>query len=362
MEALIEPGMMMGDKFLVGDYIGSGGMGAVYEATHVGLDRKVAIKVLKYFESGDTRAIARFHREARASGLIGHDNICDVTDFGVDEAGRAYLVMPLLQGSSFAELLKREAPLKGARIVDIVCQTLRALEAAHNHDIIHRDLKPANIFVTTIGDRDDFVKLLDFGISKYVEPDTATALTRTGLVPGTPLYMSPEQAEGYKYLDLRSDIYSVGVILYEAFTSTLPFKGDSYNEIVIGIVTKPFVPPRAHNPSIPEAVERIILTAMSRDPLLRYKNAKEMRLALEAIDSQSLEITFGGSQEASIKRLDSRTVHESREVGEPVRSRSPETTAKQISSTNKQRLIVLLTLINALLVLLGVIGYVVFYS
>jgi serine/threonine-protein kinase len=360
MRDTLEPGTLIGGKYRIDAYIGSGGMGKVYEAFHVELSRKVAIKILKYFEADDETSISRFHREARAAGIIGHDNICEVTDFGMDEAGVAYLVMPLLQGSSFSKMLTSEAPLLGRRIVDISCQALKALEAAHRRNIIHRDLKPGNLFVTRVGDRADFVKLLDFGISKYLDSDASTKLTRTGLVPGTPLYMAPEQAEGGKNLDHRADIYSVGVLLFEAFTGTLPFTGDSYNEIVINIVTKPFKYPRSVDPRIPVAVEKIILKAMSRDPSLRFKDAKEMREALEALDSATLDECFGKVESLSAEGAGIRTVSEA--------SPSSKLSGKEAVTALQKRnrlsaksvflyAIVVLALVNFAVILLGMIGY-----
>jgi serine/threonine-protein kinase len=224
--------------------------------------------------------------------------VCEVTDFGVDENGQAFLVMPLLDGASFGALMRGPGALSASRIVDIACQTLSALEAAHRNDIVHRDLKPDNIFVTAVGDRKDFVKLLDFGISKYLGPDAVTRLTRTGLVPGTPLYMAPEQASGEKHLDHRADLYAVGVILYEAFTGELPFDGDSYNEILFKIAAKPFKNPRMINPDIPVAVEAVITKAMARNPKLRFADAAEMREALEQIDQAELASDLGRAARA----------------------------------------------------------------
>ena len=177
--------------------------------------------------------------------------------------------------------------------MDIALPTLSALEAAHDKGIVHRDLKPDNIFITKVGDREDFVKLLDIGISKYLGSDAATKFTRNGLVPGTPLYMAPEQAAGDKALDHRIDLYSLGVILYEAFTGELPFEGDSYNEILIKIVSKPFKNPRMIKPDIPLELEKIITKAMARSPKLRFKGARETREALEEMVTHELLVNTG---------------------------------------------------------------------
>ena len=357
----LKKGTLVGKKYLIDDYIGSGGMGTVYRATHVDLDRKVAIKVLKHFEDEDEKSISRFHREARAAGQIGHDNVCEVTDFGIDENRRAFIVMPLLSGCSFAVLLKRDAPLNGSRIIDICCQTLSALEAAHSNHIIHRDLKPDNIFITKVGDRDDFIKLLDFGISKYIHSDVATKLTRTGMVPGTPLYMAPEQAEGQKHLDKCTDLYSVGVILYEAFTGALPFKGDSYNEIVINIVTKPFMYPTSINPNIPTSVEKVILKAMSRDPALRYQDASEMREALEHLNSaEEIDAGFGGVERALDQSANTPT-EDASSSSPDFPQRGADRSLEKQNRLNTKRFIFLfifiLALVNVVIILFGTIGY-----
>ena len=286
-------GTVIGKKYVIDRVIGSGGMGTVYEALQQDVNRRVAVKVLKKIDDSSGLLDARFQREARAAGRIGHDNVLEVTDFGIDADGPAFLVMPLLEGCSLGGLIEKEGPLPLKRIVDIALQTLSALEAAHDKGIVHRDLKPDNIFITKVGDREDFVKLLDFGISKYLGSDAATKFTRTGLVPGTPLYMAPEQASGDKALDHRIDLYSLGVILYEAFTGELPFKGDSYNEILIKIVSKPFKNPRMIKPDIPLELEKIITKAMARSPKLRFKGAREMREALEEIVTHELLVNTG---------------------------------------------------------------------
>ena len=256
-------------------------MGIVYEAIHVDIGRRVAIKRLHRNYTTDELIVSRFQQEARLAASIGHDNICEVTDIGKSKSGAPYLVMPLLSGSSMADLLESDDRPGIMRIVDIICQTLSALHAAHDAKIVHRDLKPDNIFITRVGDREDFVKLLDFGISKVINQESVSKLTKTGTVLGTPYYMAPEQARGAKNLDHRVDIYAMGVILYEAATGRRPFEGDTYNEVMFKILTEPFDAPRTVNPSIPASVEKVILKAMARDPVERYASAEEMRSALE---------------------------------------------------------------------------------
>ncbi len=273
-------GTVVGGKYKVERLIGAGGMGAVYLVSQVGLGRKAALKVLHPALCSDAALTERFHREASLAASIGHDNICEVTDFGVDEGGMPFLVMPHLKGQSLREILTGGSlPLE--RLSDILRQVLSALDAAHIKGVVHRDLKPDNIFITKLGDRDDFVKLLDFGISKVLESDPVKELTRTGTVLGTADYMAPEQARGDRTVDHRLDIYAAGVILYEASTGRRPYTGASFSEILLKIVTEEFPPPSAVNPSVPRELEALILKAMARNPADRFAGAEEMAEALD---------------------------------------------------------------------------------
>ncbi|MBN2718549.1 MAG: protein kinase [Deltaproteobacteria bacterium] len=281
----LEPGTILDKKYRIDDVIGSGGMGYVYSATNVVLKREVAVKTLQVYRNGDDTAVQRFHQEAQIAASIGHDNICEVIDFGTHhptdgEFDVYYLIMPLLTGQSLGQWFDSWVRPSPALFVDIISQTLLGLHAAHQKKIVHRDLKPDNIFITHIGDRDNFVKILDFGISKYLESEAALSLTQTGIAMGTPLYMCPEQAKGLKYIDHTADIYSVGVVLYEGFVGQLPYTGDNFNDVLLKIATKPFVEPRRLNPNVPREIEGVILKAMSRLPKDRYLTALQMRRAL----------------------------------------------------------------------------------
>jgi serine/threonine protein kinase len=256
-------------------------MGCVYKAVNVEIGLKVALKHLHLQFAGEESVVRRFRQEAKLAASIGHDNICEVIDFGTAEDGSPFLVMPRLRGMSLADLMKRDVTLPPNVIADIVCQTLSALEAAHGENIVHRDLKPDNIFITKVGDRENFVKLLDFGISKIMDQDSVSGMTKTGTILGTPYYMAPEQARGAKEIDARTDIWAMGVIVYEALCGKKPFDGDSYNEIMFKICDSPFRAPSALVPDIPPFIEEIALRAMIRDPDGRFQSAKEMRQALE---------------------------------------------------------------------------------
>jgi serine/threonine protein kinase len=287
------------EKYCLDKPIGSGGMGIVYRAVHRILERQVAIKLLRPTYAENPRVVSRFHLEARAAASIGHDNICEVYDVGTSADGALFLVMPLLDGAPLSRLISEEE-ISLKRVVDIVSQTLAALDAAHRAHIVHCDLKPDNIFVTQIGDRKDFVKLLDFGISRVLDQREIADDTITGAILGTPHYMSPEQARGKRQIDHRVDIYATGVILYETLTGRRPFFGKSRNDILFNIITAPFPPPRSVAPSIPPDVEKVILKAMARDPLQRFESADTMRLALEkAIDDRAFSTCVIKSEKQS---------------------------------------------------------------
>jgi serine/threonine-protein kinase len=274
-------GQLVDGKYRIRRLIGEGGMGRVYEAEHVRIDRVVALKVLHVDLAVNDEVLARFEREARAAGRIGHDNICEVTDAGRLEEGVPYFVMPLLRGKPLSDTMTAVGPLPVERGVDIILQILSALEAAHAAGIVHRDLKPSNVFLTRLGDREDFVKVLDFGISKVIGVGATQAkITHTGTVLGTPHYMSPEQARGLRDIDQRVDVYAAGVILYEMLTTKTPFNGESHNAILSAILLDAFTPPRMLRPDVSPELEAVILRAMERDRDRRFRDAAAMRAAL----------------------------------------------------------------------------------
>jgi len=312
-------GTVLEGKYEVMRLLGEGGMGAVYEAQHKVIGRRVAVKFLRSDFTSDQQALQRFLREAQIAGSLGHGNICEVTDIGEAEGGAPYMLMPLLEGRSLAEEMNQHEELLGSkRVFDIIYQVLTGLQRAHDAGIVHRDLKPENIFLTCMGDREDFVKILDFGISKVDEKVSGvkSGITHTGMVLGTPHYMSPEQARGRRTVDHRTDIYAVGVLLYEMLSGVLPFNGESYNEIIIGICTGDLVGPRTHSEQITVGVERVIVKALARDPDERYDTARELKHALIAAARDSwmslptyLRASFTGEVPmVSAADLDSETV------------------------------------------------------
>lgn len=282
-------GATLAGRYLIVRRIGEGGMGAVYEARHSIIGKRVAVKVLleKFLTKSDF--VARLLQEARLASAIGHEHIVDVTDFGTTDDGRAFVAMEFLDGESLAQLVMREAPLPVERSLRIARQVASALGAAHAKGIVHRDVKPENVYLIRRGDA-DFVKVVDFGISKAVKqgqgdetPDYR--LTHTGLLLGTPLYMSPEQARGDEDLDHRVDVWAMGVMLYECLTGEVPFRANNYLGIISQVLTHTALPPSKLRPElgIPEAVEAVVMRAMEKDRGRRYAAMADVEQDLERL-------------------------------------------------------------------------------
>ena len=274
-------GRTLDDKYLVEEPVGAGGMGAVYRARHLSMDRPVAIKFLHERLVEDEAARTRFQTEARAAVKLQHPNAVSVTDFGQTAEGVVYIVMELLEGRTLREILNREAPLETARATSIMLQTSDAVAAAHVAGIIHRDLKPSNILVTQSADQPAAVKVLDFGIATFSadEDEDAPVLAQTNIVIGTPRYMSPEQHNGTEFTP-AADVYSLGVILYEMLAGTVPFSGSTPAEIAEKHANIPPHAPREIVAAIPEDVERVVMHALEKQPADRPANAGEFRREL----------------------------------------------------------------------------------
>ncbi len=264
--------------------LGEGGMGAVYLGEHVKMGRKSAIKVMTESLAKDTDAIARFNREAANAASINHVNVCAIYDFGETSDGTIFLAMEYIEGEALTDLIKREGPLDLQRAGTILKQTGDALQAAHELGIVHRDLKPDNIMIAKARDGSDLVKVVDFGIAKAMGGEEGQNVTRTGLVVGTPEYMSPEQLSGDK-LDGRSDVYSLSLVFFRMITGTLPFQADSAQEVMIKRLTDdPTRLAEAHQGgAFPPQLQAVMDHAMERMPTDRYATAEEF--AREAIDA-----------------------------------------------------------------------------
>jgi serine/threonine-protein kinase len=270
-------GHTVGGRYRVRGVLGEGGMGTVYDAEHLGLSRQVAIKVLSPAQSKKRVAVKRFQQEARAAGAIGHPNICEVYDLGLLEDGSPYLVMEKLVGETLAERIAKEGGLPFSLVVEVVVQVLSGLVAAHEKGIVHRDIKPENIFLARRSGLPPIIKVLDFGVSKML-PEFQTGedfdLTRTGMVMGTPYYMSPEQARGERNLDGRVDVYACGVVMYEAIVGKRPFLAPNYNALLLAIINSMPRPVREYRANTPPELEAIVMRAMSKNRDDRYPSAK----------------------------------------------------------------------------------------
>src|SRR5580704_16144103 len=280
--------------------LGSGGMGVVYEAEDIKLSRRVAMKFLPGEVASDRTAFERMQREARSASALDHPNICSIYELG-EHDGQPFIVMQLLEGKTLREWIERSSKVdKRSRLkeaMDLAIQITRGLEAAHQKNIIHRDIKPENIFVTVRGE----VKILDFGLAKVMEPqkesdvqseltaDTVTreegspTLTRTGAKMGTAFYMSPEQIRG-ENLDARSDLFSLGLVLFEMLTGRRAFRGSTGAAVHDAVLHGSPVPARQLNPAIPAGIDSVIRRSLEKDRARRYQSARELHTDLERLN------------------------------------------------------------------------------
>jgi eukaryotic-like serine/threonine-protein kinase len=262
------------DKYEIEEKLGAGGMCDVYRARHVRIGKAVAIKILRPEFAADPKVAERFEREARAASLVRHPNAINIMDYGVAAGDTPFLVMELVEGVTVRELVKRHGALPVERVAGIVSQACGALEAAHAVGVIHRDIKPENIIITEYDGR-DWVEVVDFGIAKIQEDvRSRAALTGANLIIGTPRYMSPEQAEEQP-VDARSDIYSLGVVVYEMLAGTPPFSGSSATRLLIAHAVEPPPPLADHRPGIAPAVAAVVMRALEKDPARRQQSAAE---------------------------------------------------------------------------------------
>ncbi len=279
-------GQILDRKYRITRLVGAGGMGTVYEAEHILLSRKVAVKVMHPEYVSNPESVERFFREAKAASAIGHPNIIDIHDVGREDDDTIFIVMELLSGRSLDNIIDDDGGCTIEHSVHIALQILSALEAAHEKGIIHRDLKADNVFLSLNARGREEIKLLDFGIAKIEKGNTANlGLTKEGNVVGTPYYLSPEQARGGKFVDLRMDIWGVGVLMYEMLSGSLPFKGENYNEILSNILMTEATPLKDLAPAVPDALIEVVARAMAKDPEGRFTNAGEMMTALTPFHS-----------------------------------------------------------------------------
>ena len=285
-------GKVLSERYLIVRKIGEGGMGAVYQAQHALIEKKIALKILFQDLTRRPDLIARFLQEAKSASRIGHENVIDISDFGQSPEGLVFIAMEYLDGQDLGKMLKKTGAMDWTRARPILMQIAKGLRAAHSNGIIHRDMKPENIYLIQREGHHDFVKVLDFGIAKIINADEmgGPALTQTGMIFGTPEYMSPEQAQGSPP-DHRVDIYAVGCIMYHMLTGQVPFTADNFMGILTKHLLEPPVPPRKRRPDleIPPDVEAICLKAMEKDRDKRYPDMDALYRALGAAGGFAFE-------------------------------------------------------------------------
>jgi serine/threonine-protein kinase len=284
-------GKVLSERYRIVRKIGEGGMGAVYQAEHALIEKKIALKILFQDLTRRPDLIARFLQEAKSASRIGHENVIDISDFGQSPEGLVFIAMEFLDGQDLGKTLKQVGAIPWERSRPILMQIAKGLRAAHGNGIIHRDMKPENVYLIQREGRPDFVKVLDFGIAKIVNDDAGgPALTQTGMIFGTPEYMSPEQAQG-STPDHRVDVYAVGCIMYHMLTGQVPFTADNFMGILTKHLLEQPVPPRKRRPDMPitPEVEAICLRAMEKERDKRFPDMDAFYRALGAAGDFAFE-------------------------------------------------------------------------
>ncbi len=294
---------ILSGRYEIGDRLGSGGMSSVHQAQDLILERTVAVKILAEHLSDDERFVARFRREALAVAKLIHPNIVQVYDTGIDD-GRHYIVMEYVQGRSGAQILQRQGPLDGETTAEIGAQSCAGLDYAHRRGIIHRDVKPGNLMVFggPVGGGEMTVKLTDFGIARAVEQ---TRITQVGSVVGTAAYLSPEQVRGEEATP-ATDVYALGVVLYQFLTGRLPYEGSTLAELAVRQQNERPLPPSTYNDEVPEALGAAVLRALEGDPNRRYASASELAGGLQ-LGLQGEDVTLPFDDDTPTRMLGGET-------------------------------------------------------
>jgi eukaryotic-like serine/threonine-protein kinase len=284
------PGDVLAGKYRVESVLGIGGMGVVVLVEHLDLGQQMAIKLMLPAAAGEPQAVERFLREARAAACLKSEHVVRIYDTGTLDSGAPFMVMELLRGEDLGKHLARRGPLPVQEAVDFILQACHAISEAHAKGIVHRDLKPSNLFLIKRSDGSPLVKVLDFGISKAIRTDAGPAVatdTATNAVMGSPLYMSPEQVRNAKHVDVRADIWSLGVIMHELLTGRAVFQADTLPGICAAIIADDPPALRTVRPDAPPEIEAVLLKCLEKDVALRYQNTEELMAALRPFASAS---------------------------------------------------------------------------
>jgi serine/threonine protein kinase len=282
----VEPGTILQGKYRVDEVLGTGGMGKVVRASHLYLQQPVAIKILLEHMAENAETVSRFLREAQASSRLRSEHIAKVTDVGTLEgdAKVPYMVMEYLEGNDLNQILRHHGPQLPQVVCDLILQACEGIAEAHAQGIVHRDIKPSNFFITRRSDGSMLLKILDFGISKT--PVNITELTGTQTVIGTPTYMSPEQMKSGKAADQRSDIWSMGIVMYQMLAGRPPFSGESYAELVIKVSSEP---PTPMHVQLPHGLGEVILRCLEKNPTMRHQNVAELARSIAPFASDPIQ-------------------------------------------------------------------------
>jgi serine/threonine protein kinase len=278
---MFQPGGMVTPSVRLVRPLGQGGMGSVWIADHLALRTQVVVKFMAAELASNPANAERFSREASAASQVKSQHVVQMLDHGVTSDGHPFIVMELLEGHDLAHHIKHRGALPPPEVILVVSHVSKALARAHERGIVHRDIKPENIFLCDAGGGEMFVKLLDFGIAK-AQLDSGMSTTKTGAVMGTPFYMSPEQLMGAKHIDHRTDLWSLGVVAYEALTGARPFEGGTVGALAVDIHSSPVPKPSARNPSLGPLVDDWFAKACARDPQARFGSARELAAGFEA--------------------------------------------------------------------------------
>ena len=339
---MIAKGQLINDRYEILKLIGEGGMANVYLARDTILDRRVAVKVLRGDLAGDEKFVRRFQREALSASSLSHPNIVEIYDVGEDD-GNFYIVMEYIEGKTLKQLIKKRGVLSLPETMDIMLQLLDALKSAHDSYIIHRDIKPQNIMIKDSG----LVKITDFGIAMALN---SAQLTQTNSVMGSVHYLPPEQASG-KGSTIRSDIYSLGILMFEMLTGRVPFRGDSAVEIALKHMKEPLPSVRELNPVVPQSVENIILKAAAKNPKNRYHDVREMaddiKTCLDEDRENEERITFK-YPETDFSDTRANTLKEIKKSAKEEPEIKQITEDEKIERGNKKRLAILFSIIGVL--------------